>query len=914
MHGLKRWLTALDKGWLAAALLPLIGIVPTLHGTGVVNTADGLFHIHRIYAMTQLMAAGNLYPRWIPWFHLGYGYPVFNFYAPAASYLGGLLGLIGISAPVAYTLIASLSWIGGSIGMYGLARRYLPAAGALLAAAIWAYAPSRLQDVWNIGNLSQIMGTALVPWLLYALARAVDEPGYRRSAILGLAFGALILAHQPTTVLAGLFIVPGLPLISLWASFFTLPRTPRPPSPEFRGRGSKTRLLGRGRKTLLPRLACAGGGLALGVGLSLIFTLPLIAELRYIKASLPAEDIPSVLLANFLQPDQLFQQPPAPDLSDLSRRLPDTFGLIGGLLGGLGLVALLWKRRYGLALAWGAALAFSIFLLLDTSFNVWLTVPLLDQLRFPARVLRMGMVFLALCGGATVLLLPRRYTLIRAGILIAVVIGAALPTIYPSRDVVDFANLSARDEILYELETYAFGGTSYNEFKPIWATRTPFDQPADTEGYAADPLQISFIDPGIPEVEIEAIDDSDFRVQTPGSLELSFRQFYFPGWTAAVDGAPVEVFPKSDLGLLTVTVPPGDHIVRLSWVGTPVQNLAPVLSLASFVLIVFLFIRGQRGAPEPVERLSPRFAALIAGGVIGFAALNTVYIAPQTMWFRQQSPLNTPATMQSPVHIRFGDAYELLGYTLDTKDAAPGESLRITLFWRALRPLDRDYRAQIQLVNPRQTEAWATNEGFFVGSSPVKHTPDYFVSDVHLLRVFEDVPPYVGYITVKLIDSQTDQPLPLPDGSETLTLDQTVRVMGNGVPAERVLDVQFGGEVELWCASAALAGDQVRVDLYWHVLQPSLPGLRTFVHGLDAAGNLVAQADAPPLNGDYAPSDWLPGQTLTDTYFLPNDPPITQIALGLYIPERERLPLTQGGQAVAENRVILPLEARNCLG
>jgi hypothetical protein len=903
---LKNRLTALDKGWLVAALLPLIGIIPALHGTGVVNTADGLFHTHRIYAMTQLLAAGNLYPRWIPWFHLGYGYPVLNFYAPAASYLGGLLGLIGISAPVAYTLIASLSWVGGSIGMYGLARRYLPASGALVAAALWTYAPSRLQDVWNIGNLSQIMGTALVPWVFYALARAVNQPGYRNSALLGLAFGGLILAHQPTTVLAVLFIIPGVPLLSLWTA-----------------RGDW--------KTLFPRLMRAGAGLALGVGLSLVFTLPLIAELQYIKAASAAEDIPSVLLSNFLSVGQLFQPPAAPDLSDLSRRLPDTFGLVAGILGGLGLLALLGKRLFAVALACGAALALSLFLLLDISFNLWLTVPLLDQLRFPARMLRVGVVFLALGGGACVLFLPRRYTLAAAGALIALVIGTALPTIYPSRDVVDFADLSARDEILYELETFAFGGTSYNEFKPIWATRTPFDQPLDTEGYATHPLQINFIDPGSADVEIESIGDTVFRVQTPDTLELSFRQFYFPGWAALIDGTPVEVFPKSDLGLLTVTIPPGDHTITLYWVGTTAQNIAPILSLASLALVGILSWK-DRSVPHPAlrsapplyavergqggeDKISSRFAALVAGGVIGFAALNTLVIAPQTLWFRQQSPLDAPAAMQTPLHIAFGDAYELLGYTLDTSAVAPGEALRVTLYWRALRPLDRDYRPQLQLVNARRTEAWATSEGFFVGSAPVKHTPDYFVSDVHLPRVFDDAPPYVGYLTVKLIDSQTDTPLLLPDGSEALTLDQTVRITGDGLRVNRLFDYQVGDTLELWCSTFDPTVEGIQVDLYWHVLAPSAnPNLRTFIHGLDSAGNQIEGADGPPFAGDYAPSDWLPGQTLVDTYLLPYDVNMREVAVGLYVPEGDRLPATHDGQPLPDNRVLLPLGRQDCLG
>ncbi|MBZ0288363.1 MAG: hypothetical protein K8I30_12170, partial [Anaerolineae bacterium] len=135
---MKRWFATLDKGFLLAALLPLTGILPSFSADGVIRTADGILHTHRIYAMSTLLAHGNLWPRWVPWFHLGYGYPIFNFYPPGVFYLGGLLGLSGLSIPLAFNLVAALAWILGSVGTYGLARRSLPGAGALLAAMIWS--------------------------------------------------------------------------------------------------------------------------------------------------------------------------------------------------------------------------------------------------------------------------------------------------------------------------------------------------------------------------------------------------------------------------------------------------------------------------------------------------------------------------------------------------------------------------------------------------------------------------------------------------------------------------------------------------------------------------------------------------------------------------------------------------------
>jgi hypothetical protein len=51
----RKFITRFDWGLLLAALLPLIAILPTLNGDQVINTADGVFHVHRIFAMTTLM-------------------------------------------------------------------------------------------------------------------------------------------------------------------------------------------------------------------------------------------------------------------------------------------------------------------------------------------------------------------------------------------------------------------------------------------------------------------------------------------------------------------------------------------------------------------------------------------------------------------------------------------------------------------------------------------------------------------------------------------------------------------------------------------------------------------------------------------------------------------------------------------
>jgi hypothetical protein len=67
------------------------------------------------------------------------------------------------------------------------------------------------------------------------------------------------------------------------------------------------------------------------------------------------------------------------------------------------------------------------------------------------------------------------------------------------------------------------------------------------------------------------------------------------------------------------------------------------------------------------------------------------------------------------------------------------------------------------------------------------------------------------------------------------------------------------------------------------------------------------------MNGDYPPIYWLPGQNLIDAHTLPATPAIKTIAVGLYDSvSGERLPVTQNGQQVGDNRIMLPITQNSC--
>lgn len=885
-------LTRLDAGYLAAACLPLIGVVLAL-SHGVPSTADGPLHVHRIYAMSTLLATGNLWPRWVPYFHVGYGYPLFNFYAPGVYHLGGYLTLVGVAPPVAFNLLTALTWVIGSTGTYHLARQFLPGRAALLAAAIWAYAPSRLFEVWDQGSLPQMMAAAWVPWHFSALVGAARQPSGRQLVVVAWSLAGIILSHQPITFITAIYALPGAVLLSLWAA--------------------------RGQwRSLLARLTCTMGGLALGAGLASVFLLPVAAELRYVRAVETPSDALPYLISNYLPPQQLFAQPLPMDLTDLRYELLPSFGLVGGVLSAIGFLALLRSRHYALASTLAAALAFTVFMLLEVSLPVWSSIPFFVQLRFPERFLRIGTVFLAVLAGASLLLLPRRWQSVGLLLAIAVVVAAVLPIAYANQPFVHWDALSAVDEIEMELTAHTWGSTSYNEFKPKWGRRIDYSPPPEMEAYRDAPLRLTVMRLDMirqwPDLQVDELNDNTVSIYVRHARPVRFRQFYFPGWQATVDSAPVAVYPEPELGLLTINLPAGQHTVQLWYAGTDIQRAGAGLSLLCLVMSGYLFTQAEptsadRRPVPPSQKLSWREAKAITAGVIGFTVLNSVYIAPHTLWFRLQSPPDAPFYLRSPVNVPFGDRFQLLGYTLDAHDVTAGSSLDITLFWRALTEIDREYRPVVQLVNLSQTEAWAVSQPFFPGGGKtVGYPTKRFASEVHRLRVIETAPPYVGRILVQMVDSLTGEPLLLPDGSAYLLLPPLIRVHSSNPSVKRNLDYVFGDSIALWCASVSRSREEYVIDLVWFVQRAVANDFTVFVHGVDAANTIVSQSDGPPLQGDYPTSLWRPGQLLPDRFTLAANDALANIRIGFYTHELGRLPITQAGHTIGDFVVLPHLE------
>src|SRR5436190_6090447 len=104
---------------------------------------DAKNHLLRLYQFFWMLDHGVWYPRWVPSMFMGYGYPVFNFYAPGTYYLSWLSHtLFRLDVWDSYRAVGVMAALLGTTGMYLLAValwRRVPL--GLLAAVVLLYGP-----------------------------------------------------------------------------------------------------------------------------------------------------------------------------------------------------------------------------------------------------------------------------------------------------------------------------------------------------------------------------------------------------------------------------------------------------------------------------------------------------------------------------------------------------------------------------------------------------------------------------------------------------------------------------------------------------------------------------------------------------------------------------------------------------
>lgn len=254
----------------------------------------------------------------------------------------------------------------------------------------------------------------------------------------------------------------------------------------------------------------------------------------------------------------------------------------------------------------------------------------------------------------------------------------------------------------------------------------------------------------------------------------------------------------------------------------------------------------------------------------------------------------------------YGNRMRLAGYELTDSRLHPGEALQVDLYWQALAPLDTDYTAFVHLFDAEETR---------LAASDVQHATSQWLPGVVNLQRYElplsaqSPAPAVARIDVGLYDEALHLLHPVsPDGQRLpWTLAQLKIVPDSWPSLDEVTparaDFDSGtGHIRLagyrLVPEAPHPGDLLTLTLYWQPQVVPSEDYTVFVHLLDAAGNIITQADGVPVDGRYPTSAWEAGESIIDSrpVQIPPDLPGGEYTLiiGLYNSiDGSRLPLAE---------------------
>jgi 4-amino-4-deoxy-L-arabinose transferase-like glycosyltransferase len=263
-----------------------------------------------------------------------------------------------------------------------------------------------------------------------------------------------------------------------------------------------------------------------------------------------------------------------------------------------------------------------------------------------------------------------------------------------------------------------------------------------------------------------------------------------------------------------------------------------------------------------------------------------------------------------------GGELRLLGHGPIVEQARPGDSLRLVLFWQALRLMDNDWRLQLRV---QSTDGSILAQGEFDPASSVHPTSRWAQEEVVMgqydLTLDPAAPSGDVQLTLNLVDTATGQRLVGQDFVLAgLTIEGWRREFTVPEAIQNPLTANLANRVMLLgydlTPTSITPGAVLHLTLYWQALESMKTSYTVFSHLLGKEGRIWGQKDSVPVQGTYPTTGWLPGEVVVDEYEIQAQP---EAPLGDYVPEigmydsatGERLPVLDAEGRTVDDRVLL---------
>lgn len=545
-----------DKYFLIGLALVFVLLWPLLNTQFFTHHDD--VQVIRLHQMVKCFEDGQMPCRWVPDLGGLYGYPLFNYYAPLPYYFGALIYFLSSNLIFSVKVMFAVSFVGSFIFMYLFASKFWGKLGGVLSAIFYTYAPYHALDFYVRGAMGEMWGLLFFPAVCLSLVNLHERTSIKNSIFFAFSFFFLIISHNLSTMIYT-------PIIFILIILLFM------------------------KNKIKRYLVYSLFGFMTGILLSSFYLLPVLFEkdlvhvdtttYGYFSYTEHFKGLRKLFLDRSWGYGASVREVPGGERDGISYQI-GWVHLIGLLLS-LYTAKKLWgSNRWVsyLIISSTVIVLFTIFMIHPLSLPIW---KLLDEfirfIQFPWRLLMVIIFFTSFLSGAIFLLELKFKKTIFAGLIILVVL-LNFSYFKPEK----FLNVNDAELLSGENWERQIRRSIY-DYLPKSAKEPPAT-------LAKERYQILTGDSRIFDFE-EGTNWLKFKAETNTHTIIRLSQYYFPEWKIFVDGKETNVeYSNNSLGLMTILLGRGEHLVEGRLYDTPVRTISNIISLVSFFVISLIFI------------------------------------------------------------------------------------------------------------------------------------------------------------------------------------------------------------------------------------------------------------------------------------------------------------------------------------
>jgi hypothetical protein len=520
----------------------------------------------RLHQMNTCIEDWQIPCRWVPDLGGEYGYPLFEFYAPLAYYVGEIYYKVTGSFMVAAKLMFVTSFVGAFVFMYLLGRRLWGDVGGMLSGVFYSFAPYHAVDFYVRGAMGEMWALMFFPAILWALVRLHSKRSTFNTALLAISMAGLVLSHNLSAMIF-LPITLAFALILFWQE--------------------------RSKYFLI----ITGLALLLGLVISAFYWMPASAEkslihidtttVGYFSYTEHFKGLRKLLIDQSWGWGPSLREVPGGERDGMSyqigwvHELTFVLALYLGFRGYKRDVGEKRKRRI-LQMILGLSLlvvVVSIFMIHPRSLFVWKIVDdYIKYLQFPWRFLMLVIVFISLAVGSLSQTLPSKYKHHIVLGLVVLVVAFNFSFFRP-------------EKFLYFQESDLFTGNLWDkqikrsiyDYLPIYAEAPPAELATEKYQILEGDVVVKDYNQGSNWISMHLVSNSERMI-------IRLSQYYFPNWQIRANDQLIPIDYGNPLGLMTVLLGKGDFYLEARLYDTPLRTLCNWLSFGGILITLGLML------------------------------------------------------------------------------------------------------------------------------------------------------------------------------------------------------------------------------------------------------------------------------------------------------------------------------------